>query len=364
MKKILMILISITLLFASGCAELEEAGELASTNVPAANQVVEEDENNAEAAEEPDNEPEPIVEDEPTENNVIAEDDITVVEAFVERDMENTIRLATTCVKLRLQSKSNNLGPILNLIDRAALEAAPDIIVISESIFTRMNPSGVRFAGIDGGGSEELGGPVFIAMQDKAKEHGMYIIFNINAPYEGPEVEDRLFYNSNFLVSPEGEIVGRYDKNMLPPDEINAGLTPSTERPVFDIEIRGHTITIGMPICYDLDRTAYGPDEERVTTTLVNNGAEIIFVPTIGDYTFEAVKDAIEYGVYFVVAGQDRYQNDPYEASAIIDLEGKLLVKFTDRTGLPGQSYEQMQYRPGEDGSFGYVDVSKIKIAE
>jgi hypothetical protein len=57
------------------------------------------------------------------------------------------------------------------------------------------------------------------------------------------------------------------------------------------------------------------------------------------------------------VSGQDKYREDDLGASAIIDPTGKILTQFTDRTGTPNQTFEEMQYRKGVDGSFGYEDV-------
>jgi len=274
--------------------------------------------------------------------------------AAVEDEFVDVV-VAVTCVKLRLGSKLNNLFPVLEIIEETVAETNPDIVVLSESIFTRMNPDGLKDADKDTGKTEELGGPVFEAIAAKAMEHEIYIVFNVNAPYESKDEPGRLFYNSNFLVSPDGEIIGRYDKNKLPPDEITLGLTPGTERPVFDIEIRGKTVTVGMLICYDFAREAYAEGEVKVAQTLAESGASLILASSIGDYVYEAVIDAANGGVFIAVAGQDRYMNDDYAASAIIAPDGSVILQFTDRTGLPNQSYEQMQYRKGQDGSFESV---------
>jgi len=268
---------------------------------------------------------------------------------------EKTIRVATTCVKLRLGSKSTNLTAISDLIDKTAKASQPDIIVLSESVFTRMNPEPVSNSTSDTGNAEELSGPVVEALKKKAIEHGCYLAFNLNAPYENES--PRRFYNSNFIISPEGKIVGRYDKNKVPPAEIEMGLSIGSGRPVFDLTIKGMKVKVGMAICYDLAYDAYALGEERVANTLAKNGAFIVLVSTIGDFTSEALQDAKGYGIYMVVAGQDKYRDDGYGASAIIDPKGQILKQFTDRTGLPNQSFEQMLYRKGEDGSFAYADI-------
>jgi predicted amidohydrolase len=268
------------------------------------------------------------------------------------------IRVATTCVKLRLGSKSSNLAEVLALIDKTADACKPDMIVLSESVFTRMNREGVSNSTEDAGNSEELSGPVFEALKRKAVERKCYIAFNLNAP--GENENPKRFYNSNFIISPEGKIVGRYDKNRVPEGEIKMGLSLGAGRPVFDITIRGMKVKVGMAICFDLADVAYKEGEERVVKTLANQGAKIVLVSTIGDFTMEALKDAKDNGVYVVISGQDKYREDKLGASAIFDPEGKILSQFTDRTGITDQPFEQMLYRKGQDGSFGYADI-KIK---
>jgi len=267
------------------------------------------------------------------------------------------IRVATTCVKLRLGSKSKNLEAILDLIDKTANDCKPDIIVLSESVFTRMNGGAVSNSSEDTGNSEALSGQVFEALKRKAVERKCFIAFNLNAPREN---ETEGFFNSNFLISPEGKIAGRYDKNKLPEAEIKSGLSKGTERPVFDLTVREMAVKAGMAICYDLADEAYSEGEERVVKTLANKGATIVLVSTIGDFTSEAARDAKDNGIYVVVSGQDKYRTDDFGASAIIDPNGKALTQFTDRTGLPNQTFEDMQYRKGVDGTFGYADI-KVK---
>ena len=271
-----------------------------------------------------------------------------------------SIRVATTCVKLRLGSKSANLAAILDLIDKTADACKPDLIVLSESVFTRMNRGSLANSAEDTGNAEELSGPVFEALKRKAVERKCYLVFNLNAPREN-ETPKR-YYNSNFIVSPEGRIVGRYDKNKVPKSEIEMGLVEGTERPVFNLSIKGKTVKVGMAICYDLADDPYKEGEERVSKTLTKNGAQIILVSTIGDFTREAVRDAKDNNIYVVISGQDKYREDDYGASAIIAPDGQILSQFTDRTGLPNQPIEQMRYRKGEDGSFGYADIKSREI--
>jgi len=275
------------------------------------------------------------------------------------------VRVATTCVKLRLGSKSENLMHILELLDRTVAETNPHIVLLSESIFTRMNPYGTDNFG-DYGRAEELGGLVFTAMQDAALRHGIYLIFNINAPQEGGNPAG--IFNSSFLVNPRGEIIGRYDKNIIPGDERMDGIQSSEDRPVFTINVNGHDVVIGMVICYDV---AYAgrivhpmyPGHVRIIQSMVDQGAQIIFNSTIGDYVIESVLEAEIFNVWIVIAGQDEHVwdkpnwNIPLGVSGVIDPTGTPRLLFSDRTADTRLSFEEMQFRPGFDGSFGYYDI-------
>lgn len=75
-----------------------------------------------------------------------------------------------------------------------------------------------------------------------------------------------------WLVSPQGEIVGRYNKRNLTLSELEAGLSPGHEVSVFDTLIG----KIGILICWD----AWFPES---ATELAKRGAEIICFPLAGD---------------------------------------------------------------------------------
>ena len=249
---------------------------------------------------------------------------------------------------------------MLVLIDKAA-KSNPDIIVLSESLYTRGGDWEEHWPNV----TEEVPGNCSNAIAEKANQYGCYIVFNLNAP----DV-DGVFRNANFLMSPEGKIVGRYNKNKVPgsiydeDSEIWSGLVPDTERPVFDIDIRGMRWTVGMEVCWDLDPGAYKAGEERVSTTLANKGADLILISSIGDYTYEAMQDAKNENVYVVIAGQDKYRRDypnwrNTDMSAIIDPSGNILAQVTDRTADQSLEYEEMMYRYGQDGSYVCADIKK-----
>ncbi|MCL2363720.1 MAG: carbon-nitrogen hydrolase family protein [Defluviitaleaceae bacterium] len=275
-----------------------------------------------------------------------------------------TVKVATTCIKLRLGSKSKNLTHILELIEKTVAQTNPDIVLLSESVFTRLNPGAIdNFSDI--GMAEATDGPIFTALKAAAQKHGIHLIFNINAPYgnDGPQG----IFNSNFIIDPLGEIVGRYDKNMIPPGEVKMGIQTAHNRPVFTLNINGRDVVVGMMICYDVafadrDDHPFSPGSERIVKSFTDQGTQIIFNSTIGDYMLESICEAKKYGVWFVVAGQDEYVWDkpergfPMGVSGIIDPTGTPKLLFSDRTANAKLSAEDMAFRCG-DGSFGCYEI-------
>lgn len=82
--------------------------------------------------------------------------------------------------------------------------------------------------------------------------------------------KDDKVYNRTMMISPQGEIVGSYDK-MFPFLPYEEGVTGGNEFCVFDVPDVGR---FGMSICYDM----WFPETTR---TLAAMGAEVILHPTL-----------------------------------------------------------------------------------
>ncbi len=76
------------------------------------------------------------------------------------------------------------------------------------------------------------------------------------------------FYNTAYLFSPEGEIIGKYYKNN--PIQFFADGVKGNSFPSFDTSYG----KIGILICYDMDYS-------YVSRNLVKNNSEILFIPTL-----------------------------------------------------------------------------------
>ncbi|MCK5468390.1 MAG: carbon-nitrogen hydrolase family protein, partial [Cyclobacteriaceae bacterium] len=153
--------------------------------------------------------------------------------------------------------------------------------------------------------SEVIPGPTTKYLGQLAKEHNMYIIAGI-IERDGPVV-----YNTSVLINRNGEFQGKYRKAALPREEIDGGITPGDNFPVFDTDFG----KVGMMICWDV----YFPEPARM---LAMQGAEIIFMPIWGGNLTLAKARAIENQVYLVSSTYDM-------KTGVFDKAGELLVEGT-----------------------------------
>lgn len=154
--------------------------------------------------------------------------------------------------------------------------------------------------------SEPIPGPTTRFLGNLSKKHNMYIIAGI---YErdGPVV-----YNTSVLIGRNGEVEGKYRKVSLPHEEIDGGLTPGDNFPVFDTDFG----RVGMMICWDLQF----PEPARM---LALRGAEIVFVPVWGGDIILTKARALENQIYIVTSSYDT-------ETAVFDKNGELILQSTE----------------------------------
>lgn len=154
--------------------------------------------------------------------------------------------------------------------------------------------------------SEPIPGPSTEYLGSLAREHEMYIVAGIYEK-EGPVV-----YNTSVLIGRDGILKGKYRKTALPREEIDGGITPGNEFPVFDTDFG----RIGMMICWDV----FFPEVSR---ELSLKGAEIIFMPIWGGDLILSKARAIENQIYLVSSTYDM-------KTGVFDKTGNLIVEGTD----------------------------------
>jgi len=187
------------------------------------------------------------------------------------------VRLAT--IHYRPQSgktpaeKREQFAP---LIAKAADQKA-DLVVLPETL--TFYGTGLTYADC----AEPIPGPSTSYFGQLAKKHNLYIVAGLL------EREQHLVYNIAALIGPDGELVGKYRKVCLPRSEIQGGIQPGSEYPVFDTRFG----RVGMMVCYD----GFFPEVAR---ELSNRGAEIIAFPVWGCNPLLAAARACENHVYVV----------------------------------------------------------------
>jgi predicted amidohydrolase len=93
--------------------------------------------------------------------------------------------------------------------------------------------------------AERIPGPTIDVLMRKAKELSIYLVAGSIIEVEGGKL-----YNTSVLISPKGEMVGKYRK-MHPEDvdvkyEISCGITPGEGYPVFETEVGKIGIMVDM----------------------------------------------------------------------------------------------------------------------
>jgi predicted amidohydrolase len=140
-----------------------------------------------------------------------------------------------------------------------------------------------------------------------AKQHNNYIVAGLI------ERDGALVYNVAVLIGPDGKVAGKYRKCSLPRSEVEAGVTPGHEYPVFNTRFG----KVGMMVCYD----GFFPEVARQLTL---NGAEVIAWPVWGCNPMLAQARACENHVY-VVSSTYGKPEDGWMLSAIYGHDGTVL---------------------------------------
>ncbi len=191
-------------------------------------------------------------------------------------------------------TSSDNINQFTDLISKHKSVNA-DIICLPEAI----NMVGTSHDYISA--AETLPGASTDLLGKLACQLNCYIVAGII------ENDRNLVYNSAVLINRTGDLSGIYRKVSLPREEIDGGITPGSDIPVFDTDFG----RIGIMICWDVSFP-------EVARTLYLKGAEVIFMPIWGGNITLAKARAIENQVYLVTSGYDMQ-------SAIFDKRGQII---------------------------------------
>jgi len=150
---------------------------------------------------------------------------------------------------------------------------------------------------------EPFDGPTITAMSRKAKKHSIYVV----CPLSTLENEQR--YNSSVLISRTGSILGVYHKNFPTHGELDIGIIPGTETPVFETDFG----RVGLCICFDLNYWEVG-------TGLCANKAELVIWSSMWEGGRMLTKWSIEFGFYIGAVYRNR--------STLVDICGRKIISL------------------------------------
>jgi predicted amidohydrolase len=167
-------------------------------------------------------------------------------------------------------------------VAEAASDQKPDIICLPEGI--TVIGTGKTYADV----SEPIPGPTTRTLGALAKKMHSYLVAGII------ERDEATIYNTAVLVGRNGELVGKYRKTHLPQAEVEGGLTPGNDYPVFRTDFG----KVGLLVCWDVQF----PEPARA---LALAGAEMILLPIWGGSETLARARAIENHVFLVTSSYD-----------------------------------------------------------
>lgn len=160
--------------------------------------------------------------------------------------------------------------------------------------------------------AEPIPGPSTEFFGKLAKQHNLHLVPGLI------ERDGHLIYNVAVLIGPDGNLIGKYRKVCLPRGEIEGGIQPGHEYPVFDTKLG----KVGMMVCYD----GFFPEVAR---ELSNRGAEVIAWPVMGCNPLLGAARACENHVY-VVSSTHTDAAANWMISAVYGHDGKPLAQAKD----------------------------------
>lgn len=212
------------------------------------------------------------------------------------------VRLASVHYVPTGKSPRANCEEYAPFIADAARQKA-DLVVLGETVpYVRVGKKPHETA-------EAVPGPSTDYFGELAKTNKLHIVVSLY------ERDGKAVYNTAVLLGPEGKLIGKYRKVCLPHSEVEAGVTPGDDYPVFDTKFG----KVGMMVCYD----GFFPEVAR---ELTNRGAEVIAWPVWGCNPLLGQARACENHVY-VVSSTYTDAKSNWMRSAVYDHAGKPLAK-------------------------------------
>lgn len=159
---------------------------------------------------------------------------------------------------------------------------------------------------------ESLDGPTVTTLSRKAAEKKMYVVCPLAT------LENGTRHNASVLIGRDGKIVGVYHKNFPTIGELDLGIIPGTETPVFKTDFG----RVALSVCFDLNYWEVG-------SGFCANNAELVVWSSMWEGARMLTKWSIEFGFYMAASNAT--------GSTIVDVCGREIrsmpCQLYDRTG-------------------------------
>ncbi len=211
------------------------------------------------------------------------------------------VRLATVHYQPAGKSPRQNCEEFAPLLAEAERQRA-DLVVLGEGI------TSVRVAQPIPETAEPVPGPTTAYFGELAQQYHLHVVLSLH------ERDGHRIYNTAVLIGPDGALIGKYRKVCLPHAEVESGIAPGDDYPVFDTRLG----KVGMMICYD----GFFPEVAR---ELTKRGAEVIAWPVWGCDPLLARARANENRV-FIASSTYTEPKGNWMLSAVYDRDGTPLA--------------------------------------
>lgn len=214
------------------------------------------------------------------------------------------VRLAAVHLQPKEGKLPSDKPPQFESLIEAAANQKADLVVLPETLTYYGTGKKMHEC------AEAIPGPSTDYFGRLAKKHDLYLVVGL------VERDGTVVYNTAALIGPDGSLAGKYRKVSLPRSEIEEGITPGEDYPVFDTRFG----KLGLMICYD----GFFPEVAR---TLAIRGAEVIAWPVWGCNPKLAAARACENHVYLVSSTYTDARKHKWMISGIYDHYGDVLAQ-------------------------------------
>lgn len=204
-----------------------------------------------------------------------------------------------------LAARLKTIGGLVDEMAKAAAEKYPDrgldLAILPETTVTSTEGSAAERA-------IPLRGPVQDFFRDLARKHKAYIVVAMDMVEEGKGKGQ--LSNAAVLFDRKGEVAGIYRKAhpvaVLGTDELERGITPGRQYPVFDCDFG----KLGIQICWDVQF-------DEGWDALARQGAELVAWPTASPATAQPATRAASHR-YYVVSSTWRVDATVFEPTGLV----------------------------------------------